>query len=376
MKIKYALSMVLLVLVSWFRNWKREEVCNSIISDSESLAAATKLPRRPSREQVVNALIQIDAARFDPAAGADFRHDRVEEANAGLFDSSHLSEPLTNYAVGWRDESGLDEALDFFCPDVPVGQRFEYKSFANADDFETDVDDARAIGADFKQVGEEGTMVNDKLVNRGLQICVDEDEVNDDPNWRKRKVRKLLNRIKRNSLIRGVALLSAAATNAAVTWDTTAGKDPDQDVEDMLALAADSSGMMPNRVGYSEGARLKRKKSHRAQNSAGGYASAKLTTQELAAELGLDEVFFARSRYGTGATKTRLMANLVLAFTAYKGLDQEDASNIKRFFQLLDGQRYRVYEWRDGPKKYRIAVEHYERIRITSLLGLRKLTVS
>jgi hypothetical protein len=97
---------------------------------------------------------------------------------------------------------------------------------------------------------------------------------------------------------------------------------------------------------------------------------------DLASYLGVDSVLFAKSRYGTGATKTRLMANLVLAFTAYNGADTEDASNIKRFFRLLDGQRYRVYEWRDGPKKYKIAVEHYERTRITSTLGIRKNTVS
>lgn len=341
-----------------------------------AVLAAGQLPSRPSREEVANTIRSIEHARFEEAASSGFEHDRIEEANASLFDSTHLSEPLTNYAVGWRDRSGLEEALAFFAPDCPVGMRFEYKSFTNADEFETDTDDARAIGGDFKQVTEVGTTVSDKLVNRGLQICVDEDEVNDDPNWRERKVGRLIRRIQRNSLIRAVALLSAAATDTAVTWDSTAGKDPDQDAEDMLAAAVDSSGNMPNRVGYGETARLKRKKSHRAQDNAGGYASAKLTITELAAELGVDEVFYAKARYGTGATKTRLMAALVIAFYAENGMEAEDPSNIKRFMRLLDGQRYRVYEWRDGPKKFRIAVEHYEKTKITSTLGLRKLTVS
>jgi len=349
---------------------RREEVCNSL----PPRAKGPKMSAR--REAMENALMQIDAAEFDPKPGSAFVHDRVEEANASLFDSSNLSEPLTNYAVGWRDESGLDEALQFFAPDVPVGLRFEYRQFNNADDFENDVDDARGIGASFKEFIEGGQIIQDKVLNRGLQISVDEDEVQDDPNWRERKTRKLLNRIKRNSLIRAVALLDAAAVNQAVTWNTTAGTDPDQAVETALAAAADSSGMMPNRVAYGETARLLRRLSLRAQTHAGGFANAGMTAADLAAYLGVDSVLFAASRYGTGATKTRLMANLVLAFTAYNGIDPEDSSNIKRFFRLLDGQRYRVYEWRDGPKKWKIAVEHYERIRITSTLGIRKLTVS
>jgi hypothetical protein len=348
----------------------REEVCNAKAS------AAPGLKHTQKREAIDNALREIDAYQFDPKPGSGFEHDRIEEANSGLFDGSHLSEPLTNYAVGWRDESGLDAALDFFAPEVPVGSRFEYKQFDNADDFETDTDDVRAIGADFKQIIEGGVTVNDKLANRGLQISVDEDQINDDPNWRERKVRKLLNRIKRNSLIRAVALLDAAAGNTAVTWDTTAGKDPDLDVITSLAAGADSSGMMPNRVAYGETARIKRLTSIRAQTHAGGFSNSGFGAGELASFLGVDEVLFAKSRYGTGATKTRLMANLVLAFTAYNGLDTEDPSNIKRFFRMLEGQRYRVYEWKDGPKKYRIAVEHYERTRITSTLGIRKNTVS
>ena len=367
MKPKYSLSMALLAAVSSAITYRgsREEVCN---------AEAPVMSAR--REVLENALTAIDNFKFDHESSNTFTHDRIEEANASLFASSHLSEPLTNYAVGWRDETGLDEALAFFAPDVPVGMRFEFRQFTNADDFETDTDDQRAIYGDFKGVKETGTMVTDKLVNRGLQICVDEDEVNDDPNWRERKVAKLLRRLKRNSLLRAVAIVEAAATDTAVTWDATAGKDPDQDVETMLAAGMDSSGMNLNRVSFGETARLKRKLSIRAQTHAGGFANAGMNAADLAAYYGVDDVLFAKSRYGTGTTKTRLMAAKVYAFTASAGLDPEDPSNIKRFYRLLDGQRYRVYEWRDGAKNYRIAVEHYEKIKLTSTLGIRKLTVS
>lgn len=359
--------MALLATISSVISYRgsREEVCNA------------KAPTMTQKREVLeNALREIDGYQFDPVASSGFQHDRIEEANASLFDASHLSEGLTNYAVGWRDQTGLDEALNFFAPDVPVGMRFEYKQFANADDFETDTDDARAIGGDFKAIAEVGTTVTDKLVNRGLQICVDEDEMNDDPGWRERKVGKLLRRLKRNSLLRAVAIIEAAATDTAVGWDATAGKDPDQDVETMLAAGMDSSGMSLNRVAFGETARLKRKLSLRAQTHAGGFANAGMTAADLAAYYGIDEVLYANSRYGTGATKTRVMAAKVYAFTASAGLDPEDPSNIKRFYRLLEGLRYRVYEWRDGPKKFRIAVEHYEKIKLTSTLGIRKLTVS
>ena len=370
MKSRFPITSLILAASSAVLYGRREEVINSAATSKQSPRLTQK------REAIENAMRVIDGFQFDPVSSGQFQHDRIEEANASLFDSTNLSEPLTNYAVGWRDESGLDEALGFFAPEVPVGMRFEYRQFNNADDFENDTDDSRAIYAGFKEVIEGGTMVQDKLVNRGLMISVDEDELQGDPNWRERKVRKLLNRIKRNSLIRAVALLDAAAGNTGVTWDTTDGKDPDQDVESMLATGADGSGMMANRVAYGETARLKRKLSIRAQKHAGGFANAGMNAVDLASYLGVDQVLFARSRYGTGATKTRIMANLVLSFTAYNGADTEDASNIKRFYRMLDGQRYRVYEWRPAPKKICIAVEHYERTRITSTLGIRKLTVS
>ena len=39
------------------------------------------------------------------------------------------------------------------------------------------------------------------------------------------------------------------------------------------------------------------------------------------------------------------------------------------------GEQYRVYERQIGSKLYEIAVEHYELLKITSTLGLRKFTI-
>lgn len=194
------------------------------------------------RESVINSLGVIAAASFAAPYSDAFAHDRVTEANAALFDQSHYSEALTGYAIGYRDESGLDEANQFYGPDVPVGRFFQYMEFDNEDYFKSDDDDQRAIGEDFKRVKMHGQIKTAKIPNRGLMICVDEDEVGDDPNWRERKVGQLINRLKRNSLRRKITLLKAAATTTALTWNTDAGKDPDQDIVAELIAANDESG--------------------------------------------------------------------------------------------------------------------------------------
>jgi hypothetical protein len=331
--------------------------------------------KKNQRIAIANSLAAIDALRFAPVYEG-FEHDRISIANDDLFSGSHLSQGLTDFATSYVDTSGLDEALQFVAPDVPVARRFEYRKFEDAADFEFDADDSRAVGGDFKGADNHSSVVSAKLANHGLQICVDEDEISDDPNWRERKVNQLLRRIKRNSLIRSLALLSAAATNTAKTWDTTAGKDPDGDVLADLSTGADSSGVQANRVWYGNTAWIKRLTSVRAQNNAGGYASASWTIPDLPGGLGVESVLVNRSRYGTGATKTQMAGNLVIEFMAENSVSPTDPSNIKRFFGMTEGQRYRVFEWRDGPKKYRIVVETYELVKITSTLGIRTLTIS
>lgn len=328
------------------------------------------------RESVMNTLGEIAAMTAAPADTGAVEHDRVSMANANLFDNAHYSEPLTNYAVGWKDNSDIEAALDFYAPAVPVSRRFEYRAFNNADDFESDTDDARAIGEDFKQVKNGGSMVLGQTVNRGLKICVDEDEVDGDPNWRERKVGQLLRRIKRNALIRAINLLSAAAVNTGKTWDATAGKDPDNDLLTELIAAADASGIMSNRIGFGHTAWSKRVGSHRAQDNAGGYASAGMTPEQVAGFLNVDDVFITRSRHNSGAAKAQILSNKVLMFLAEGGLSQEDPSNIKRFMTMIDGGDYRVFEYKTGSKFTEIVVEHYEQTLITSNLGIRQLTIS
>lgn len=331
-------------------------------------------------KQKMSKTAYLNALALAPTAVADdggFRHDRIVEANASLLTEGYFSEPLTAYATGWRDPNNIEETLRFYAPEVSVNRRFEYAQHTNAEEFYSESDDERAIGADFGAVEYTSNKVNAKTANRGLKICVDLDEVADKDGWREQYTGKLLRRLRRNSLRRAIALLSAAAVNTAKTWDVTAGKDPDQDLIAELITATTASGVSPNRVGFGDTAFSKRLLAHRAQNTAGGFASAGLTADQVAAFLGVDRVHVSKERFSTGGAKQEILGNLVLLFHAMDSLDQEDSSNIKRFVSpTAGGGNVRVYEREVNAKNYEIVVEHYELIAITSTLGIRKLTVS
>jgi hypothetical protein len=335
-----------------------------------------------ARESLHNTLRRIENASYEAApTTADLNiHERVTEFNAALATEAYFQQPLTDFAVGWRDAE-LDAELEFFAPAVPVSERFEYAVADNAEEFLSDyLDDERPIKGDFKDVEYTETKVQEKTRNRGLQITLDLDQLKGRANWEEYYTQKLLRRIKRNSLRRAIALL-ATGTNDAKTWDTTAGKDPDQDVLVALITAADTAGVKPNRVGYGDTSASKRQLAHRAQNSAGGFASAAMNEAQIAGLLGVDSVLFSKSRYTSGATaKTQSVGNLVLMFNASSGMDTEDASNIKRFVSNGSAEEgggpFQVYSQRISAKRHVIAVGCYEIIKITSTLGLRKITVS
>ena len=333
------------------------------------------------REQLANALGTIERHDYAPRQ-SDGSHERISMFNADLATESFFSQPLTDYAVGYTDAAPLDAELEFFAPAVEVGHRFEYAVADNAEQFLSDGDDdERPSKSDFKGVEYTETKVNAATVNRGLQITLDMDKLNGVPNWEERYTQKLLMRIKRNQLRRAVTLLSTAATNTAKTWDTTAGKDPDLDVISELILAADLVGIKPTRIGYSDTAWSKRQLAHRAQNTAGGFGSASLTPEQLAGVLGVDQVLRSSARYTSSATaRSQVLGALVLMFNAASGVDTTDASNIKRFYSMgaaeEGGGMYQVYSARISAKRHVIAVGHYELMKITSTLGIRKFTIS
>lgn len=299
-------------------------------------------------------------------------------ANEARFTSRHYSEPLTTYVTGWRDPNNIEDTLNFIAPPVQVGRRFEFKKANNAEEFLSEADDVRAIGAAFKRVEFTGTSVTDKTINKGLTIRLDYDEISDMPGLREQAVRRLKQRILRNELRRVVTVVAAAANNTAKTWDTTAGKDPDQDVLTELIAAVDQSGVRPNRLLYGDVAWNKRGLSHRAQTTASGFSSSGMTVDQVAGLLGVDRIMVSRERYqSAAATKSKVTPDIVLFFFAQNDVAVDDPSNVKRFWSACEGGgMFRVYEQQVNMKFTDITVEHYSNCIVTSTTGLRKLTIS
>lgn len=302
-------------------------------------------------------------------------------ANEGAFDDSYYDEPLTNYLVGGWDQDPLAELLEFFAPAVPVPRRFTYKTFNHSQEFlvSNNDDDIRAIGADFGEVQPETkNEVEARVPNKGLRISVDVDEMKGDPNVEQRRIMRVRKMLMRRELQRAINLLLAADTNNAKTWDASAGKDPDQDVSSDLLTGENLVGVRNNRIAYGSVAWSKRQLSHRAQDNAGGYASASWTPEQLAAFLNVEALSFAEVRYRSAvSTLTTLVGNIVMMFKASAGLSEEDPSNIKRFVSSVDGGGIgRVYRNQVNAKRIELTVEHYSLPVITSTLGIRSLTIS
>lgn len=312
-------------------------------------------------------------------AEAQLQHEQIALANETMFNESYFSQPLTGYAVGWRDPRGIQPTLEYLFPPVMVPRRFDYAELTNAEEFLADenTDLVRSIGGDFKLVKPyTETKTHKETPNKGLRIRVDLDRVADKKNWQQQYTGKLLRRIWRSTLISGFTLASAAAVNTGKVWGSSA--DADQDLDDQIGTSEDISGLPTNRILFGRDAWALRRRSYRAQNNAAGYASAASTQEELASYLNIDSVLVSKERYQSSASaKSQVVGSKVLLFNAADGLDEEDPSNFKLFYTLCEGgTRYRVFVQQISAKIFEITVECYDLLAVTSTLGIRQLTVT
>lgn len=295
-------------------------------------------------------------------------------ANESRFSASHFSEALTAFSVGWKDPENTEGLLNFIAPAVQVGRRFEYKKSSNAENFFTEADDIRAIGSTFKRIDFSGSSVYSKTLNKGLTIRVDHDDIAGN-NWQERYVHMLLQRLYRNELIRVIEALDAHDVESNKVWNATSN--PDADLRDTLAAAADETGIYPNRILFGELAWFLRSDAYDSQSTARATRSSGLTTSELAQKLFVDDVRILKARYQASNTvKQRVLGNNLFLFYAQNEITKDEPSNIKRFITPTeDGNPFRVYVEENG-KYTDITVEHYSAIAITSPAGIRKLVVT
>lgn len=310
----------------------------------------------------------------DPGVG-NVPTDAICAANESRFEDAYLSQPLTTYAVGGWDNDPLQQLLDFVAPAVPnTPRRFSYKTFDDSDYWlrEEGDEDIRAIGSNFQEVQTESKdEVEGKIPNKGLVIKLDLDEHGDDPKVENRRTMKLVNRLIRNELRRTFALLDASSTNTALTWDSSS--DPDLAILEALDDGEASSGVRANNVLYGNTAWNIREAAYRAQNNAGSTTSANKNPQQVGEYLSsrlskIDALY----RMNAGSL-ARFVGNSIYAYNAAPDLDGEDPSNIKRF---VYGGGLKVYKRQINSKVWEIAVSHYSLIKITSILGMLKFTIS
>ena len=318
-------------------------------------------------------------------------------ANASRFEESNYNVPLTTYAVDWKDPNRIDQTLEFVAPMVSVGRRFTYMVQINAEQFFSEIDDTRAIGADFARVEYTSSKVAGETLNKGLVIRVDKDEVNDMPNYQEVYTGRMMQRLLRNELRRAVNILVAAAqagtgtgANAPVqqvTWNATQGVDPDMNLTDACTRYVDAVGLPPNRLLMSHYAWTQRLAALRVANNPAGYHNSIFTPQQLADFLMLDSCYVSKERFTTGsrvsATKTPVFGPVVaqtnpaVIYLAESGQTTQDSSNIKRFVSATEGGTpFRVYTENIGSKFVEITVEHYSLTVSTSSLGVQLLQVS
>jgi len=306
----------------------------------------------------------VPASQLRPGVIALANEDRLTPAT--------YSEPLTAYAIGWRDTENLQGTLDFIAPRVPVSRRFEFKSAINSDSFLTDADDERAIGSAFKRVEYRGKTGLEKTRNRGLTYRLDHDEEGGILT-QEYIVGLLRQRMLRNKLKRALTALQAINAGKQVTWDANA--QPDQDMADAAAEAQLESGMFPNRgiiglVGWNA-----RRKAYASQQNAGATAAYGLTPAQVGQALGLDDLRTERSLFQlTTSEKKRFLESVAIFFYAQDAISKDDPSHLKQFVTPVGDGDYRVYV-EEKAKFTDITVESYDTIVATSTIGAAKLLI-
>ena len=305
---------------------------------------------------------------------------QIYAANDSRFASTHLSEALTAYSMGWKDPYGYEDLLEWIAPMVPVSRLFEFRKALNSEAFaaEQEKDVVRSIGASFKRVEYTGKKTQGKTLNKGLTIRVDHD---DDPLMGEGRyelyVAALRRRLLRTDLRAAISALNTAA-GAAVPEVWGATDEPKADLRTQARAAQDASGLRPNKVLFGGAAYDLWQDSYEAKSTAGGFANANRTPDEIARALGMpgggrvsEEVY-----QSSNTAKTSVVGSLVYLFYAESGIMRDDPSHVKRFTSNTQSNTpFAVYI--DEHAKYTdITVEHYNQIIAVDTIGAKRLSVS
>jgi hypothetical protein len=305
---------------------------------------------------------------------------QVYAANDSRFSAGHLSEPLTAYSLGWSDPYGYEDLLEWIAPRVPVGRLFEFQKALNSEAFvaEEESEVTRQIGAAFKRVDYTGQKQQSKTLNKGLTIRLDHDDALMGENSLELFVAALRRRLLRTDLRAAMAaLLNAAGTATDVTWNSSGN--PKGDLRTSARLAQDESGLRPNKLLFGGPAYDAWQDAYESQNTAGGFANAARTAEEIARALNLSgggRVSEELYQSSNTAKSPLLTGALVVLFYAESGILRDDPSHVKRFTSnTQSGTPFAVYV-EEHAKYTDITVEHYNQIIAVDTQGAAVLNVS
>lgn len=301
----------------------------------------------------------------------------VYAANESRFSAANFSEPLTAFALGWKDPENIEDLLNFVAPVVQVGKRFEFKKTNAADAFLSESDDIRANGSAFKRVEFFGTSIMGKTLNKGLTVRVDHDDIAGD-DWRERYIQLLLRRLYRNELRRAIEALKEGSQGKNYLWsmDENGQKNPDADLRSALSEAVNQTGIRPNRILFGERAWDLRLNVYDLQSTSAAQRAAMLSMDDLAQRLFVDEIRVLRARFqGDGERSSAILDRDIYLFYTRNELIKDEPANIKRFVTPIDGNNFRVYV-EEHAKFTDLTVEHYSNIMVTSSAGIVKLSIA
>ena len=301
-------------------------------------------------------------------------------ANESLFSNTFFSQPLTDFAVGYRNqEEDLQALLDYIAPAVKTTRKFQYRVMNNKAAFDaiTDGSDERALYGEFKTVVTHDGIVDDHTVSKGLTTVIDKDEREENPNILEERVAWLKQIQLRADLIRAVALLNSIATNAAKTWSGASGT-PDMDLRKAIKASREAMGLQPNRALYGGGAWDSRLQLLDKQNTAGAFAGLMRLEADLARFARLGEIRVNDLVYSVPGGKSEIVTdNKVFVFSAYNEISTVDASNVKRFWSpVMGGGEWAVYVDETAAEIINVTVHHKNKIVSPNTLGVQTLTIS
>lgn len=309
---------------------------------------------------------------------------QITVANSAQNFAGSLSQDVQGYLAGLpsSDESQRLEEL------FPGMQTNDFFQFAKADDeaylTEADGSDLRAIGSAFKRVQYKGTTVTESTQQKGLTMRVDHKtlpKVNGVivPGWENRYAAALKNRLIRADIVRGLALVDAAATNVAITY--SAATNPDGLLRAMVQLSRTAIGdLAPVQVVSGNLAHQGRLDAYeaatRANTSLANHAGYSL--EELARYLGVSRVILEDGmvQLKKGAAKTDRLGLVNYSYAVTNSPIMEDPSNVKRAFSPVTGGGEWAVAIQESAVFTDITVWHESLIFVPQSTGIRKTTVT